>query len=139
MVRYLFVCTGNTCRSPMAEAIFNAQAPHGYHADSAGAVTRDGKPISENSRLALSEIGIVSEHTSRLINEEMVKDHDRIVGLTSEHTALLKQRFPAYADKIVSFPIEVSDPYGCDLATYRRCREQISEGIRVLLREECRA
>ena len=59
MQKILFVCTGNTCRSPMAEKIFNHRAPSGYRAASAGIVTRDGKPISENSRLALEEIGII--------------------------------------------------------------------------------
>ena len=59
---YCFVCTGNTCRSPMAEALLNhVGAAHGFFACSRGIAAQSGAPISENACLALEAAGIASE------------------------------------------------------------------------------
>lgn len=133
----LFVCTGNTCRSPMAEALFNHRCPSGYHALSAGVKTRGGKPISENSRDALNELGIEATHESVALTDDLIGRCDRVYGMTKEHTALLKERFPLYRDRVFPFPNEIGDPYGCDLAVYRRCRDEIAGGIDKIVRSVC--
>ena len=138
MKNILFVCTGNTCRSPMAEAIFNHFAPEGYSAFSAGIYASDGKAISDNSIAALAEIGISASHTSVKINEQLMSKYDYIVGITSEHAKILTGLYPEFAKKIYSFPREVSDPYGMDLDAYRKCRDLIYDGICDIIKEICK-
>ena len=132
MKKILFVCTGNTCRSPMAEALFNDIAKKeniDASALSAGLFTEDGLPYSENSVLALSEDGISIEGSSKQLNAELVKDADMIFGLTESHGQGVISAFPEYADKVYRFPMNISDPFGGDIVTYKRCLSQIKDGI----------
>lgn len=137
MKKILFVCTGNTCRSPMAEAIFNAAAPGGFCAFSAGIAAPCGKPVSENSVSALKEIGIQTNHKSVPVTKELLEDYDYIVGMTGNHANKLIADYPDFTEKIFAFPFDVGDPYGCDLAVYRKCREQIQHGIDMIINEFC--
>lgn len=125
----LFVCTGNTCRSPMCAALFNAlfSKKHGLHAHSCG-LCADGSPISPNAAEALIRRGIQSEgdndylsHISRSVTEEMMEDAHTVVGLTNRHAMELIFRFPAHAAKIHVLPHDISDPYGGDFSVYERC------------------
>ena len=132
MKKVLFVCTGNTCRSPMAEAFFNYSAKKEglcAKAFSAGLFTEDGLPYSENSAAALSEEGITLSGGSRRITEEMVKDCDYIFGLTQRHGHGVISAFPEYADKVYSFPADISDPFGGDIVTYKKCLAGIKDGV----------
>lgn len=135
MKKILFVCTGNTCRSPMAEAIFNSLSPDGFVSSSAGISTTNGRPVSENSVKALEEIKLFTSHTSVQIDNNIIKDYDYIIGITSNHAIMLSKFFPEYKDKIFSFPCEVSDPYGRDLAAYRKCRDLIIGGVEAIIKE----
>ena len=130
--RYLFVCTGNTCRSPMAEAVFNKlYKDSGIVAESCGLMA-GGAPLSENARLALEEIGIFDfHHISRQISEELLFSADLIIGMTGEHAARLMMAFPAYATKITVMPLEIEDPYGGDLEIYKICLSQICEALSI--------
>ena len=75
----LFICTGNTCRSPMAHYYLNSLNLNGVKAFSAG-LFADGSPISENSRLALSEAGIdAKNHISHTVTLEDVKELHKFV------------------------------------------------------------
>ena len=138
-MQILFVCTGNTSRSPMAESLFNARRPDGVRAVSAGLTACGGKPMTENARAILAEIGAETSHISVPISEEAVRQSDFVYGMTKEHAAALRSRFPLFSDKIFCFPVSVGDPYGCDLTVYRRCRDRISDGIELILREVCHA
>ncbi len=125
----LFVCTGNTCRSPMCAALFNALfgKKHNLHAHSCG-LCADGSPISPNAADALIRRGIRSEgdnnyltHISKSVTDEMLRDAQTVVGMTNRHAMELMFRFPAYASKIHVLPHDISDPYGGDLSVYERC------------------
>ncbi len=132
----LFVCTGNTCRSPMAEALFNALfAKDGRRATSAG-LYATGAPISHNAARALRNRGIeptpdndYTAHISRTVTEEMVREADLVVGMTGNHAMELMFRFPQYASKIFTMPEDISDPYGGDLGVYEVCLGEIEEAI----------
>lgn len=134
----LFVCTGNTCRSPMCAALFNDRyAGLTRHAVSAG-IFADGSGISENAVRALENAGVrcteendYKHHVSRTVTEKMIADAAVVVGVTSSHAMQLIMKFPAYASKIAVLPTEISDPFGGDLARYEACLGDIDRALRV--------
>ena len=141
LLRVCFVCTGNTCRSPMAEALANALAKETgaqIEAFSAGLYANEGEPISKNALLALEEEKIPEVHPyhlhlSHTITEAEAAGYDRLIGITERHAMELFFRFPGLLQKITALPHDVTDPYGGDLATYRACLEQLRKEIAELL------
>ena len=134
--RILFVCTGNTCRSPMAAALYNAKYADGEsYAVSAG-LAADGSGISRNAVLALLSMGIRSadkndylSHVSHTVTETDLEKADLVVGITGGHAMQLLFACPAYASKITALPKDISDPYGGDEAVYEACLAQIDEAL----------
>ncbi len=134
----LFVCTGNTCRSPMCAALFNDRyAGFTRHAVSAG-LFADGTGISRNAVRALENAGVrctsendYKSHISRTVTESMMADADVVVGVTSSHAMQLMMKFPTYASKIAVLPTEISDPFGGDLTRYEACLADIDRALRV--------
>ena len=147
--RILFVCTGNTCRSPMAAALLNHLArPRGvcsampelcapcYVASSAGLYAPDGAPISANAAQALERAGVIpvpgadyTAHRARTVTAEMLEEADEVVGLTGSHAMQLMMRFPEYASKLRTLPNDISDPFGGDLARYEECLAELKQGV----------
>ena len=131
-VRILFVCTGNTCRSPMAAALFNAAGPVRARAESAGLAARDGEPMSSRAREVLAELGIAAaDFRSRRITDAAATAADLIVGLTAAHCREIVRKFPQCADKTIPLAADgdVPDPFGGDAAVYRRCLEQMRPAV----------
>lgn len=132
MKKVLFVCSGNTCRSPMAAAVLNAHAEKQQIeavAFSAGLYTQDGLPYAEHSAEVLREVGIELAGSSHQITNEMLEQCDLVFGLTYSLSTSLVAAFPAYSDKIYRFPLEVPDPFGGDIVLYRRSLVKITEGV----------
>jgi len=137
MTKLLFVCTGNTCRSPMAEGIFNvyAAAEHlNASAESAGIMVTGAAPACDNAILTAAEYGAdLSSHRARRINESMIDACDAVLCMTYGHQSVLERMFPQYAEKIMCLSSEdIADPYGGDLKLYRQTAEQIDAAIRKL-------
>ena len=136
MKKIIFVCTGNTCRSPMAMFLFNKIAKErnlNIVADSAG-LAAYGDPINPNSVKCLAKIGINNiNYTSKSLNYYMVDEADLIVVMENVHkNALLNAGVDS--NKILVLADGVSDPYGGDEEVYLNCLEKISKGIEELLK-----
>ncbi len=102
MKRILLVCTGNTCRSPMAEAMLRRMAAHRgitVAVRSAGVSTMDGMPVSAPALEALRKREIDHSGTSRALTAEVVDWSDLILTMTSGHKRSLLQWFPHAVDK----------------------------------------
>ena len=135
MKKVLFVCTGNTCRSPMAEAIFNelSKSKNDFHAKSCGIFADGVSPISDNAKAALAENGINSDHTSTPITEEHIQMADYVIGMTGNHANQLSYMFPQYKNKIYAMPKDIFDPYCGNIDVYRNCRNEIETCIKMLI------
>ncbi len=125
----VFVCTGNTCRSPMAEAMARECMPAGWEVTSAGLHASIGDPPTPEAVLAVSECGAdISDHRVRSMTDALAFSATLLVGMTAAHAAELRRRFPFAADKVHLLgeygprPVrDISEPFGGTLADYRQC------------------
>ncbi len=134
-MRILFVCTGNTCRSPMAEALFLEEAKkRGLSCEcrSAGIAAFTGSPASDNAVEVMKEVGIdLSGFRSTSIKEILADEYDLYVPMTYTHAQALMQ-LGIGKQKIYLFENDVSDPYGGSVEFYRKTRGELEKNIKLL-------
>ena len=137
MTEILFVCTGNTCRSPMAEGITNALAARrglSVVARSAGIAAFEGCAATEEAETAAAEHGAdISGHRSRRLTAEMCRSADRIVVMTDAHRDAILRAVDIPAEKISV--ITLPDPYGRGMDAYYIAADRIEEAVEQLLEE----
>lgn len=145
-----FVCTGNTCRSPMAEGIFkrivadslgcepNELSDRGYTILSAGvAATVGGPPADEAVRIAHEyNIGI-EDHATAPLNSDLVRLSDRIVTMTRDHQRIVNNFWPDAAEKTTTLggAKDIADPVGHPIERYRQCAAEMAEHLQQLWKQ----
>ena len=128
----LFVCTGNTCRSPMAEGIFKKIVAdknlNNINASSAGLFAMTGDAVAENAVKAAERFGCdISAHRARRITSYVLDETDRFVCMTPEHAKSLALYVPR--EKITVLGGGIPDPYGGNLETYLVCANSIKVAL----------
>lgn len=133
----LFVCTGNTCRSPMAEGIFNALAKDlPYTASSGGISAFDGDGATAGAVMAVKKYNAsLLGHRARRLSKEILDNADIVLCMTGTHKAFIESAYPEYRDKIYTLyefigeDGQVTDPFGGDNRVYDKCAEQIYNAL----------
>ncbi len=153
MKHILFVCSGNTCRSPMAEGILKKYLIENNMSDrfsvsSAGIFAFDGDEANIKSELVCSENAIdISEHQAKQLDQQSVKDSDYIIAMTKELKTQIASRYLNDAHKIYTLGeitkrpgSSIPDPFGQSLDIYRKTYDMldvlIKELVQRLIEEE---
>jgi L-threonylcarbamoyladenylate synthase len=149
--RYLFVCTGNLCRSPMAEGLAAKMladrlgcspaelARHGIDVESAGTAAMPDSAASPNAIEAMHERGIdIRNHKSRPITVDVLLASDYIWVMTRSHQEAVMRLAPEVADRVALVDPTgeaIADPIGGDLNEYRTCAGHLEKAIAARLAE----
>lgn len=128
----LFVCTGNTCRSPMAAALFNKIAMErdlNVKIESAGLFANEGEAASEGAKEAMKVYDIdLLGHSAKNINQELLEGADIVLCMTCSHKMVLKQYLKDKVYTLLEFAGmtgDVPDPYGKGVSEYKACAESL--------------
>ena len=123
-MRILFVCTGNTCRSPFAEAVARRD---GHDVESAGLTARAGDQPPEDAIVVALQLGYdISSHRARALTEEMLERSDVVVGMTAAHVAAVGGGARLLGE------VDLDDPIGRGQDAYRQVYARIETDVRNL-------
>jgi protein-tyrosine phosphatase len=145
-VMVLVVCTGNTCRSPMAELLMRQSLAkclkcsddelerNGVTVISAGIAAAPGCPPTSEAVQVMREHGLdLSRHEAQPLTEKLVRDADVILAMTHSHMQSIVERWPSAADRthlLLPERGDLADPIGQPVGAYRQCATQIAEAVK---------
>lgn len=146
--KILFICSGNQCRSPMAEALLKNMDKKGHwlksprtSVTSAGTLDKGQIPATDEAIQVMREKGLdISQHRTRHIDRDIVDTADIILVMGDMHRRYILEHFPDAKHKVhlltefVGEAGDVLDPIRCPVETYRQCAEQITSLIDKLLK-----
>ena len=132
-MKIVCVCTGNTCRSPMAAALLGRLLP-GVEVTSAGLYAEDGAPASYHALLAMDDMGVdISGHMARRFRPEM-GEGALLLAMTRSQARALRALCPEAKVELFLGDEEVPDPFGQGMEAYERTAQVLEEGAQALAR-----
>lgn len=133
-MKVLFVCTGNTCRSPLAQAVLQEKIDkeniENIQTDSAGVYCGFGEPMSANTQAIIDKMGIFFTHSSQPVTQKLIDESDIIITMTKGHKELLKAYVSPqklYCVDDITHKGDILDPYGGDMSVYEKVYNQLKE------------
>lgn len=134
-----FICTGNTCRSPMAAAILMNKNIKNLQVRSAGIYAQQGSAMSQNAQSVLDQKNIEQDHRSSLFNQQDAQWADLILTMTTAHKEMVLRLVDNVSHKTFTLNeyvgndvLDIQDPYGGDVFVYEQTFEQLNEAIEKL-------
>lgn len=145
--RIMFVCTGNTCRSPMAEGLFRkaVQSRTDYEVSSAGVSASDGGKINPQSALILAaHDASIEQFRSSVVTSALLERATHVFAMTASHLDHLRRRFPAHESKLylacefvdlpgVGIGADVPDPIGMGPEAYHEVADILNAAIPTII------
>lgn len=137
-MKIIFACSGNTCRSPMAEAVFKKmlkdEGIKDVEVESRGVVANVGADISENAKKALKSAGIpFKKHSAKQITTDDILNCDFVICMTERHRMRLGCLPKVFTLGQMTGCGDIVDPYGKDEETYKECLKEIQAALTKLM------
>ena len=137
-MKIIFVCSGNTCRSPMAECAFEEllkeEGIEGVEVESRGVVANVGAAISPNAKKALKDAEIpIKPHKAKQITTEDILNCDYVICMTERHRMRLGRLPKVFTLDQMTGCGDIKDPYGGDETVYKECLAEILVALGKLL------
>jgi protein-tyrosine phosphatase len=133
----LFVCSGNTCRSPMAECLFNRYCERNglpYCAESAGLYVHEGDVASDGAYYEMKRRGLsLSQHVARPLTLTLAKRSRLLAAMGESHARVIRDRYPDA--RVIAFDPPVSDPFGGTVERYRETADDLQNRMDWVLGE----
>ncbi|HIR40190.1 MAG TPA: low molecular weight protein arginine phosphatase [Candidatus Coproplasma stercoripullorum] len=135
--KILFVCSGNTCRSPMAEAILRSKIKQRkikwWDVSSCGLFVEAGRELSPNSEIVLLEVGIhMEKFCARQLTQKMIERSSAVICMTELQKQILDGCGKVYSIKDFC-GADVPDPYGCSIDVYRATRDYLARACDLII------
>ncbi|HXY33467.1 MAG TPA: Sua5/YciO/YrdC/YwlC family protein [Planctomycetaceae bacterium] len=146
---FLFICTGNTCRSPLAEGFFRKMladrlkcredelADHGYMVLSAGMSAEPGFPAARESIEVAARHGVdLRSHESQPVTQRLLEQADQVFTMTRSHRESILAAYPHLGDRVELLArdgTDITDPIGLGEEEYEQCRAEIDRNLKIIL------